>query len=55
VDALDISAAMVAEGRTRPGGEAPNLRWIVGAAAGGTLETLIVARLTWGRILAGPC
>jgi ubiquinone/menaquinone biosynthesis C-methylase UbiE len=32
VDALDISAAMMAEGRTRPGGEAPNLRWIVGAA-----------------------
>jgi SAM-dependent methyltransferase len=32
VDALDISAAMVAEGRERPGGQAPNLRWIVGAA-----------------------
>jgi SAM-dependent methyltransferase len=32
VDALDISAAMVAEGRERPGGRAPNLRWIVGAA-----------------------
>ncbi len=32
VDALDISAAMVAEGRQRPGGDAPNLRWIIGAA-----------------------
>jgi SAM-dependent methyltransferase len=32
VDALDISAAMVTEGRERPGGRAPNLRWIVGAA-----------------------
>jgi SAM-dependent methyltransferase len=31
VDAVDISAAMVAEGRCRPGGDAPNLRWIVGA------------------------
>jgi SAM-dependent methyltransferase len=32
VDAVDISAAMVAEGRRRPGGDAPALRWIVGAA-----------------------
>jgi SAM-dependent methyltransferase len=32
VDAVDISAAMIAEGRRRPGGDAPNLRWIVGAA-----------------------
>jgi len=32
VDAVDISAAMVAEGRRRPGGDAPNLRWILGAA-----------------------
>jgi SAM-dependent methyltransferase len=31
VDAVDISPAMVAEGRRRPGGDAPNLRWIVGA------------------------
>jgi len=31
VDAVDISAAMIEEGRQRPGGEAPNLRWIVGA------------------------
>jgi SAM-dependent methyltransferase len=32
VDAVDISAAMVEEGRRQPGGDAPNLRWIVGAA-----------------------
>lgn len=32
VDALDISAAMVAAGRQQPGGKQPNLRWIVGAA-----------------------
>src|SRR5262245_45203928 len=31
VDALDVSAAMVAAGRTRPGGTRLNLRWIVGA------------------------
>jgi SAM-dependent methyltransferase len=32
VDALDISPAMVAAGRQRPGGTQPNLRWIIGAA-----------------------
>jgi trans-aconitate methyltransferase len=32
VDAVDISAAMVAAGRLRPGGDQPNLHWIVGAA-----------------------
>ena len=32
VDAVDLSAAMVAAGRDRPGGRRPNLRWIVGAA-----------------------
>ena len=32
VDAVEISAAMVDEGRRRPGGDAANLRWIVGAA-----------------------
>jgi trans-aconitate methyltransferase len=32
VDALDVSAAMVEAGRRRPGGQRPNLRWIVGAA-----------------------
>ncbi len=32
VDALDISAEMMAAGRRRPGGGQPNLRWILGAA-----------------------
>jgi SAM-dependent methyltransferase len=32
VDALDISPAMIAEGRRLPGGDSPRLRWIVGAA-----------------------
>jgi SAM-dependent methyltransferase len=32
VDAIDISAAMVAAGRRRPGGGRANLRWIVSAA-----------------------
>ncbi|MEQ4206120.1 class I SAM-dependent methyltransferase [Actinopolymorpha sp. B17G11] len=31
VDALDVSAAMIEAGRRRPGGERPNLRWILGA------------------------
>lgn len=32
VDAVDISAAMLAAGAARPGGRARNLRWILGAA-----------------------
>ncbi|GLZ81857.1 hypothetical protein Afil01_66640 [Actinorhabdospora filicis] len=32
VDAVDVSAAMIAVGRSRPGGDAPNLRWIHGPA-----------------------
>ena len=31
LDAVEMSAAMVAEGRARPGGDRPNLRWIAGA------------------------
>lgn len=31
VDAVDISSAMVAAGRERPGGQRGNLRWVVGA------------------------
>jgi ubiquinone/menaquinone biosynthesis C-methylase UbiE len=38
VDALDISAAMVEAGRHRPGGDRPNLRWIVGAAETAELD-----------------
>jgi SAM-dependent methyltransferase len=32
VDAVDRSERMIALGKTLPGGDAPNLRWIVGAA-----------------------
>src|SRR5690606_32660871 len=32
VDALDISPAMIEAGRRRPGGDQPNLHWILGAA-----------------------
>lgn len=32
LDAVDPSAAMLAAGRARPGGEAPNLRWIHASA-----------------------
>lgn len=32
IDAVDISAAMIEIGRTLPGGENPNLRWLYGAA-----------------------
>jgi ubiquinone/menaquinone biosynthesis C-methylase UbiE len=31
VDAVDISAAMIETGRSRHGGQQPNLRWILGA------------------------
>jgi trans-aconitate methyltransferase len=31
LDAVEISPAMIAEGRQRPGGDRPNLRWIAGA------------------------
>lgn len=46
VDAIDVSARMIAQGRTLPGGDAPNIRWIVGAAEDAALElpyTLIIA------------
>lgn len=32
LDAVDPSAAMIARGKALPGGDAPNLRWIVGTA-----------------------
>ncbi|HET9016461.1 MAG TPA: methyltransferase domain-containing protein [Thermomicrobiaceae bacterium] len=38
VDALDVSAEMVAEGRRAPGGDAPNLRWTVGRAEDAPLD-----------------
>jgi ubiquinone/menaquinone biosynthesis C-methylase UbiE len=38
VDAVDVSAAMIEAGRQRPGGEGPNLHWILGAAETATLS-----------------
>ncbi len=38
VDALDLSAAMVAEGRDLPGGDRPNLHWLVGRAEDAPLQ-----------------
>jgi SAM-dependent methyltransferase len=32
VDAVDVSAAMLASGARKPGGDRPNLRWILGSA-----------------------
>jgi SAM-dependent methyltransferase len=37
VDAVDMSAAMVAAGRDRPGGRDPRLRWLIGAVETGAL------------------
>jgi SAM-dependent methyltransferase len=38
VDALDISTAMLDEGRRQPGGEAANIRWLLGTAETGPLD-----------------
>ncbi len=38
VDAVEVSSRMIARGKTLPGGEAPNLRWIVGTAEDAPLE-----------------
>jgi ubiquinone/menaquinone biosynthesis C-methylase UbiE len=38
VDALDISAAMLAAGASRPGGRQPGLRWLLGAAETAELD-----------------
>lgn len=38
VDAVDTSSRMVAHGKTLPGGDLPNLRWIVGSAEVAPLE-----------------
>lgn len=46
VDAVDVSSRMIARGKTLPGGDAPNLRWIVAAAEDAPLQppyTLITA------------
>lgn len=47
VDAIDPSAAMVDAGRSAPGGDATNLRWIVGSA-----ETAPLAP-PYGLVVAG--
>ncbi|HET9015458.1 MAG TPA: class I SAM-dependent methyltransferase [Thermomicrobiaceae bacterium] len=59
VDAVDASAAMVDEGRRLPGGDAPNLRWIVGRAEEAPLDppyALVTAGeslhwMDWGVLL----
>lgn len=38
VDAVDVSAAMLAVGARQPGGDRPNLRWILGAAETAELD-----------------
>jgi SAM-dependent methyltransferase len=38
VDAVDPAGAMIAAGRQAPGGDAPNLRWIVGYAEDAPLD-----------------
>lgn len=38
IDAVDVSSRMIAQGKALPGGDAPNLRWIVAAAEDAPLE-----------------
>lgn len=38
IDAVDVSPAMLALGKTLPGGDAPNLRWLHGRAEDVTLD-----------------
>jgi ubiquinone/menaquinone biosynthesis C-methylase UbiE len=60
VDALDISAAMLAAGARRPGGRRPGLRWLLGAAETAELAgpyALVTAGaslhwMTWDTTLA---
>jgi ubiquinone/menaquinone biosynthesis C-methylase UbiE len=48
VDAVDCSAAMIERGRTLPGGEAANLRWILGYA-----EEVLLPHDIYGLVTAG--
>lgn len=50
VDAMDISWRMIARGKALPGGDAPNLRWIVGAAEDTPLDSAY-ALITAGESL----
>lgn len=47
LDAVDISAGMIAAGQQLPGGDAPNLRWLVGAMEDTPLDS------PYGLIVAG--
>ncbi|MBE2220612.1 MAG: methyltransferase domain-containing protein [Anaerolineae bacterium] len=47
VDAVDISANMIAQGKQLPGGDAPNLHWIEGAVEDASLSPL------YGLVTAG--
>ena len=47
VDAVDISAGMIAAGQRLPGGDAPNLRWLPGAMEDAPLTP------PYGQIVAG--
>jgi len=57
VDAVDPSTAMVDVGRLRPGGTAPNLRWILGTAENAELDgpyALVTAGASLHWMLPGP-
>jgi SAM-dependent methyltransferase len=49
LDAVDVSAPMIARGRTLPGGDDPRLRWILGAVEDAPLHP------PYGLITAGEC
>ena len=59
VDAVDVSAAMIEEGRALPGGDHPGLTWLVGPAESVTLNppyALVTAGdslhwMEWGTVL----
>jgi trans-aconitate methyltransferase len=59
VDAVDISAEMIAAGKALPGGDLPNLRWVLGTAEDAPLDPpygLVTAGeslhwMDWERVL----
>ncbi|HET7014853.1 MAG TPA: methyltransferase domain-containing protein [Streptosporangiaceae bacterium] len=57
VDAVDPSTAMIEAGRQRPGGTAPNLRWILGTAESAEFDgpyALVTAGASLHWMLPGP-
>jgi SAM-dependent methyltransferase len=57
VDAVDPSTAMIEAGRLRPGGNAPNLHWILGSAEDAELGgpyALVTAGASLHWMLPGP-